>query len=320
MEKLTAKQVTTIVESRAIPIESHFSWEIKNWQYIKDKIVESTKIEIPEVDAVWWITIFSQNVEGSDINDRNKTAFNFTLKMRSEAWKTNKLEFELICLTHDRNISNNLDNRRKLFQFPFTPIDKEIMTATEFLRSNTIGRSCSQLNTYVMLFKVVVKFLDSSVIRSKTYDPYAAANNILSNVRSLYSDKTFSDFTFVIKDREFKVHKNILGAASSVMHKMFITNMEESRTNRCKLDYIDPDAFEKFLECIYNGRLPDDFGNFARDLYYIADYYGIEWLKEHACMEVSERLCVSNAFETFKWSHHCDLVDLKHNAWQIVKR
>lgn len=318
MNQVGAHQVTRIVDAKTILVESKFIWEIKNWPALKETtLVESSRIEIPDVDGHWWITLFPKLVDGADSNERNKTVFNFTLKMRPEALRNSKYEYEVLCMTPDRNLPNS---RRKVFQFPSTPIDNEIMTASEYIRAATVLSSCSKINSYIMDFKVTIKFLGSNSIRSKSYDPYANNNEILSNVRSLYSNAEFADFTFIVKDKEFKIHKNILAASSSVMRKMFTTNMEESRTNRCKLDHIEPDVFEKLLECIYKGKLPDDFADHAKELYSVADYYGIEWVKELCRMETSERLDLSNALQVYKWACRYELDDLKMEAWEILKR
>lgn len=320
MHQVGAHQVTKFQETKSISVESRFSWEIKNFPDIKENVVESARVEIPDVDAEYWITILPKVIDGTDVNERNKTVLSFSLRMRSEAWKTHKYEYEVLCMTPDRNFPGNISNRKKVFHFLSNPVDKEIMSASEYFRSNVVTASCSKINSYILEVKVTVKFLGSSVIRSRSYDPYAANNEILSNVRGLYNDQRFSDFTFIVKGKEFKVHKNIVGAASPVFMKMFTTEMEESRTNQCRVEHIQPETFEKLLECIYKGKLPDDFSDHARDLYAAADYYGLDRLKELCRSEIHERLSVDNAVESYQWACRYNLDELKIDAWEIVKR
>lgn len=314
-----AQQITKLVESKPISIDSKLSWEIKNFTDIKEPSIESALIEIPDVDAVWRITVLPKVSDGNDINNA-KTVFNFMLKMKSDGWKTNKYEFEVACMTPDRNFPGNITNRRRVFMFASTPIESEISMASEYIRSSTVSSTCSKTNSYIMELRVTVRYLGTSVIRSKIYDPYAANNDILTNVRSLYHDHTFSDFTFFVKDKEFKVHKNVLAAASPVFLKMFTTNMEESRTNQCRMDHIEPDVFDKLLEYIYKGKLPEDFGDFAKEVYTVADYFQLDRLKQLCKSEVFERLSVANSFETFKWACRYDMDDLKSDSWEILKR
>lgn len=314
MNQAGARQVTKFLQIKPISIESTFYWEIQNFADIREPSIESARIAIPDVDAEYWITILPKVTDGViDV----KTVFSFSLKMLSDAWKSNKYEFEVACTTPDRNFPIN---RKKVFQFPSQPVDNEVMTTTEYIRSNTVSSSYSKLNSYILDVKVTLKYLGSSMIRSKVYDPYAVNNEILSNVRALQNDPTFSDFSFFVKEKEFKVHKNILAAASPVFMKMFTTEMEESRTNICRVEHIEPEVFEKLLECIYKGKLPDDFSVYAREIYAAADYYGLDRLKELCKTEAYERLTAANAVETFNWACRYNMDDLKVEAWEIVKR
>lgn len=320
MNQVVAHQVTRFQETKSISVESKFSWEIKSFQDIKDSIVESSRIAIPDVDAEYWITVLPKVIDGVDVNDRNKSVFSFTLKMQSEAWKTNKYELEVFCSSPDRNFPSNVTNRKKVLQISSTPIDKQIMTTTEYIKANIVSSQLSKVNSYILDTKVTVRFLGSSAIRSKTYDPYAANRDILANVRGLYNDPTFSDFTFTVKNKEFKIHKNILGAASIVFMKLFTSEMEESRTNQCRIEHIEPEIFEKLLECVYKGKLPEDIGEYSRELYSAADYYGLDRLKELCRTEVHQRLNNLNAVDVFNWACRYSLDDLKTDSWEIVKR
>lgn len=314
-----AQQITKVVETKPIFVDSKLCWEIKNFLDIKEPSITSTMVEIPDVDAVWWVTVMPKVFDGNDVNNF-KTVFNFGLKMKSEAWRTNKYEFEVACMTPDKNFPNNIANRRRVFNFASTPIESEVSLASEFVRASAVALTCSKTNSYSLDIKVTIKYLGSLTIRSKIYDPYAANNDILTNVRGLYHDQTFSDFTFFVKDKEFKIHKNVLAAASPVFLKMFTTNMEESRTNQCRMDHIEPDVFDKLLEYVYKGRLPEDFGDFAKEIYTAADYYQLDRLKQLCKSEVFERLSVANALETYKWACRYDLDDLKCDSWEVVKR
>lgn len=315
-----AFQVSKILESKPISVESKFTWEIKNFPDINEPVIESTKISVPDVDARYWLTLFPKFVEVVEVNERNKTVFNFSLRMPAEAWKTSKFEFEVNCSTVDKNLPNNATNRRKVFQLATTAIDKEVMTISADVRRNFVISSCSKINSLMLEIKVSIKYFGSASIRSKGYDPYAENNEILANVRGLYNNPNFTDFIFIVKNKEFKVHKNIVAAASQVFMKLFTTDMEEKRSNECTIDHIEPEIFQKLLECIYKGKVSDDLEDYAKELYSAADYYGIERLKTLCKTEVHESLNQENAFDTFKWACRYNLDDLKCDSWEILKR
>lgn len=319
MNAASAHQVTKIVETKPIVVESRFFWELKTFPDIKETQLESAKIEIPDVDAEYWIVVLPKVIDPNDSNN-TRTVFNFTLKMLSEAWKTSKYDYEMNCMTPDKNFPNNFSSRRKVFGVNQTPIDKKIMTASDYLRTNAVLANCLKMNSYIMEFKVTIRYLGSTVVRSKIYDPYESNNEILANVRGLYRNQKFTDFVFIVRGKEFKVHKNILAGASPVFMKLFTSDMEESRTNQCKLDQFEPEIFERFLEYVYTGKAPESFGDHAKEIYTIADYYQLERLKLICQSEVYERLCVANAFETYKWAFQYNLQDVKTDSWEIVKR
>lgn len=310
-----AKQVTKIRAAQTATITSSFVWEVENWADIKEKFIQSATIEIPDVDGCFWISLFPKVVEENDPREVSKTVLNFNLKLKSDAWKSNKYEYEVFCTNPNIPMS-----RRQLFHIPSTAIDQDMITKTKPVDTSITSIAITRTNSFVMEFKIIIKYFGSKVVRSKFFDPNALKNDIIMKVRTISGDPTFADFVFLIKGKEFKVHKNILAAASAVMHRMFTNNMEESRSNLCKLDHFDPEIFGKFLECIYNGKLPDDFTNYAREIYSIADYYGIDKLKELAKNEVSETIDVANAFDVFKWSLHFGCDEILADSWEIIKR
>ena len=87
----------------------------------------------------------------------------------------------------------------------------------------------------------------------------------------LMSDTTLSDFTFIVKSKEFKVHKAVLSARSPVLKIMFISNMKEAADNKTEITDIEPSTFEKLLDFIYCGKIPEDLDNYAMDLFVAAD-------------------------------------------------
>ena len=87
----------------------------------------------------------------------------------------------------------------------------------------------------------------------------------------LMSDSTLSDFTIIVKSKEFKVHKAVLSVRSPVFRSMFLSNMKEAADNETEITDIEPSTFEKLLGFIYRGKIPKDLDNYAMDLFVAAD-------------------------------------------------
>lgn len=80
----------------------------------------------------------------------------------------------------------------------------------------------------------------------------------LDTYASLHEDEDFADFTlFKVRDKEFKVHKCLMAAASSVCKTMFTCGLDESKYNSATID-CNPEVFEHFLAYIYKNVSPFD--------------------------------------------------------------
>lgn len=136
----------------------------------------------------------------------------------------------------------------------------------------------------------------------------------------MLSNKVFWDFKFVVKGKEFKVHRAILSSVSPVFEKMFTTDMKEGSEKLCHVKDFEPEIFEHLLRFIYGGELPDDIGGVAMKLYDAAHYYDIEQLKLICLRELPLALEEVNALDMFNWACIYDLEELKVLAWAIIKR
>lgn len=133
------------------------------------------------------------------------------------------------------------------------------------------------------------------------------------------SDDSLSDFTFVVGEKEFKVHKVILSLASPVMHSMFTTNMSESRDGLCKVTNIEPHIFELLLRFVYCGTWPTDNEDLLMSICEAAHYYRVEELKVVCEDELLKSLSLENAYKIYAWTWTYELEILKNEAWKVIK-
>jgi hypothetical protein len=206
-------------------------------------------------------------------------------------------------------ITGTNENGQEIFSMKFT----SVTTGKQYIyvEGDTIHQANSTLN------------LNLEVRYSKDNDPKKSVNadsqKIAEKNLAMLNDPKYSDFTCIAGDRKFKVHKNILGAASPVFDRMFSTAMAEAQTNKAKIDAIDPNIFEHLLRFIYAGKLPENLTATAVDLFKAAHYYEIE-LKEICEDEIEETLSIGNAIQFYELAYVYDMKVLKADAWQIIKR
>lgn len=155
---------------------------------------------------------------------------------------------------------------------------------------------------------------------SKFHNPVSVYKNIVSKNFGMLNDSTFSDFTFIVDEKEFKVHKTILAASSAVFYKMFTTNMKELQNNECVIDNMEPDIFKHLLNFIYGGKLPENLSEIAMSLYEASHQYEILSLMEICIQEIEETLSVATAESLYNWACKYEVEDLKIEAWNFIKR
>ncbi|KAG8181914.1 hypothetical protein JTE90_012470 [Oedothorax gibbosus] len=117
-------------------------------------------------------------------------------------------------------------------------------------------------------------------------------DTLLFDLQHLYNSKMFSDFTLRVGDEEFKAHKNILCARSSVFNTMLNCEMEEKLTNCVKITDFDPPTVRKMLNYIYCGQVEDLTPEVALQLYSAAEKYNLQDLKDICDGYLSNNLSV----------------------------
>ena len=92
--------------------------------------------------------------------------------------------------------------------------------------------------------------------------------------KSLFDSGKFSNFIIVTKDKEFKVHRSFLAAASPVFESMLTINMRESSENLMTISDISSDLIQEMLNFIYAGNVNNQ-ELIAAELLSVANRYQI---------------------------------------------
>lgn len=121
------------------------------------------------------------------------------------------------------------------------------------------------------------------------------------NFKDLSTNKVSCDTVLQVKDREFKAHKTILMARSSVFAAMFQHDTLEKQTGFIDIPDCDPDSFQEFLDYLYCGKLEDISYHSAFHLYITSSKYDVQKLKQ---------FCVEYLIESLTIDNVCDIVKL----------
>jgi BTB/POZ domain len=132
------------------------------------------------------------------------------------------------------------------------------------------------------------------------------------------------DFTFIVKDQEFKVHKVCLADASDVMRAMFVAEFNESRTNSTAITDIDPKAFQIFIHYIYGNKNSFETNftdNLVFEVFKVAHKYNVENLLHFCMSRIFENFTgIDQILETYSFASLYDIEDiLKNYCWEVIQ-
>lgn len=134
----------------------------------------------------------------------------------------------------------------------------------------------------------------------------------------LLKNESLSDITIVVKAKEFKAHEVILMARSPVFATMLACDMLEKKTNKVKIEDMEPEIFEALLIFIYSGKQtlidPEKMCNLLK----AADKYAIHDLKPFCEENIIETISIDNAADIFTLADLVKCEDLKMNAMKFI--
>lgn len=117
------------------------------------------------------------------------------------------------------------------------------------------------------------------------------------NFKHLFGDKETCDVTLKVMDKEYKAHRSVLIARSSVFAATFKHDTLERQTGVIIISDCDPDSFQEFLDYLYSGKLEELSYRSALNLYYTSDKYDIEELKSFCVEYLMQSLTIENMCE-----------------------
>lgn len=140
------------------------------------------------------------------------------------------------------------------------------------------------------------------------------------NFKDLFGDKETCDTTLKVKDKEFKAHRSVLIARSTVFAATFKHDTLEKQAGIITIPDCDPDSFPEFLEYLYCGRLEKFSYRSALNLYYTSDKYDIEELKVFCVEYLIQCLTVENICEVVVFADKYDITKLSSGTQEYFNQ
>jgi len=128
---------------------------------------------------------------------------------------------------------------------------------------------------------------------SKVSEPI---NRLSQDIGSIFDTGRFSDCVIVCGSKEYKCHKNILSARSTVFEAMFTHDMAENRSSSVSIIDLDDDTVYDMISYIYSGRVVQ-LDQKADRLLSAAEKYDLRELKSLCENALCENLTTENCLD-----------------------
>lgn len=217
---------------------------------------------------------------------------------------------------------NLIDSDPKI---PWNPSSLSVLKVNlkcESFRSNVRHPQYSAYAGYmsIMVQPVIMKSVLKSEIADCKLEDHWKDTSYLAKFKKM---NNFCDFTFIVKNKKFPVHKMIVGEASDVLNKMFLSSSKESKQNSTKITDITAKLFEILISFIYGDREQFEKNatkNLMFDIFEIAHKYNIKKLQDYCVAWIfKEFTSVDNVVETYTFACKYDIEELKKYCWEIIQ-
>ena len=213
------------------------------------------------------------------------------------------------------NLSGNKINEMstKLFE----PLTKENLVFANFKDNPSIDY-CFDADSQNTTLEALIRKIDEGCkppANEKGQRKFAA---LLSNLEELFNSGSFSDFTIKVRGNEYKVHKNILAAQSSVFKGMFTGEREEEGVKVLKnVKNVSDEAFKEFLRFFYTSEVKSEEN--ALQLFELAIEFDVAELKLECEDIIISCLDESNVLEVYNLGRLQGSEKLKREAFGLIK-
>jgi hypothetical protein len=131
---------------------------------------------------------------------------------------------------------------------------------------------------------------------------------------SLLNDCATSDFTIVVNDKHFAVHKFVLGLHSDVFRAMFEYDMFDTSLNELTISEFSAETVSEFLRALYDPTLTTL--NHAMNVYTLANKYKINSVCQTLLLQITNEISDESVVDTILFASMHSLQPLKQTTFK----
>ena len=140
---------------------------------------------------------------------------------------------------------------------------------------------------------------------------------VLMKCEEFYKTGVFSDLTFEVDGKTFKVHRCILAAQSSVFERM-LTSDDQDLQVKTEIKSCSKESFEGFLLFFYTGEIKPEAN--VMKVFKLAVEFDVPTLKSKCEEKCLAELKESNMLEVYNLGNEHESGELKQAAFGMMKR
>ncbi|XP_072167277.1 kelch-like protein 24 [Diadema setosum] len=145
------------------------------------------------------------------------------------------------------------------------------------------------------------------------------SSRLFRGLYDLWKDNQLTDVTLKVENRSFRCHRNVLASTSPYFHRMFCSNMQESRSKVVALKGIKAESLSTILDFTYTSRMTINNDNLPNVLE-AADMLLMPEVKQFCIEYMEQRLGASNCLGIYALADRFNCADLATRAWQYALR
>lgn len=141
---------------------------------------------------------------------------------------------------------------------------------------------------------------------------------LISDLRELLNDTSFSDVTFIIDGRPVHAHK-LMCSRCPYFRAMFAGRMKESQQKNITINNVSYPVFVALLEYLYTDDIEINL-DMAMDLFVAADQFGVERLKKLCEKKILVSINIENASTILQAANLHHATGLRQSCFDFILR
>ncbi|CAL1279458.1 unnamed protein product [Larinioides sclopetarius] len=295
-------------------------WKFSNFQNlpIKDRVGRRFCITTPSATVKVQDKTYSFNLilYPHGYNERVEEYISVFLKKNS----TDEMLIQFTCAILDR--SNKLINRKCIKRK--MSLESHLGCMTYCKRDFLLDSETKVLIDGNLILDCTLEiFENKAIMNAETEDSDSCMckwqSKVSDDLNCLHLEGDFSDFTFKVDGRTFPVHKAILSARSAVFNATLKSQLY-ANSKEINISDIKAETVKEMLHYIYSGDIGYIEIQTAQELYYAADKYELQGLKNKCSKILMHNLDTNNAIDVLLLGHVHSDSELEYTSIKFIAK